>query len=268
MPDGHFHRLGAFIQQGTPAGHRFLNPKAQETQEGFKHDHARHQQGGVDGHDTEYVRYDVTGDDLPLGDATDVSRLDKLLALEAESLAPHDTRHVEPAHRPDGDKDECQIAAKEGDQHDDKEHEREGVEDLQYTHHQAVDPPADKAGGRAIQSTDDDRHHGAHDADHQGNATAQQGTHEQIAPQTVGSEVVTRFHIGRRLHGAPVRIVKGVLGQMGAKDDRQTDDGQNDQAGQGRLVAQETATGILPQGASLHHFHFLRERLDGIAFFS
>ena len=268
MPDGHFHRLGAFIQQGAPAGHGLLHAQTQEAQEGFEHDHPRHQQGGVDRHDPQHVGYDVTGDDLPLGDAADVGRLDELLALEAQGLAPHYPRHVEPAHRPDGDKDERQIAAKEGDQHDDEEHEGEGVEDLQYPHHQAVDPTADKAGGGAIEGTDDDGHHGPHDADHQRDAPAEQGAHEQIAPQAVGAKPVAGFHVRSCLHGAPVRIVEGVLGQMRPHDHRQTDDGQDDQAGERRLVAQETATGILPQGASFHHFHFLGERLDGFALFS
>ena len=58
------------------------------------------------------------------------------------------------------------------------------------------------------------------------------------------------------------------LGAVADHDHRQTDDGQDDEAGQGRLVAQETATGILPQGASFHHFHLLGERLDGFALFS
>ena len=210
----------------------------------------------------------MTGDDLPLGDAADVGRLDELLALEAQGLASHDPRHVEPAHRADGEEDEGQVATEEGHQHDDEEHEGEGVEDLQYPHHQAVDATADEAGGGAIQGADDDGHHGPHDADHERDAAAEQGAHEEIAPQAVGTEPVTRLHVRGGLHGAPVRIVEGVLGQVRPDDHRQTYDGQDDEAGQGRLVAQETATGILPQGASFHHFHLLGERLDGFALFS
>ncbi|MNH27887.1 hypothetical protein D3C79_880160 [compost metagenome] len=55
---------------------------------------------------------------------------------------------------------------------------------------------------------------------------------------------------------------------MGPDYHRQTDDGQDDEAGESRLVTQETATGILPQGAPFHHFHFLGERLDGFALLS
>ena len=35
---------GAFLQHRTPTGHRLLHTQAQEAQEGFKHNHARHQQ--------------------------------------------------------------------------------------------------------------------------------------------------------------------------------------------------------------------------------
>ena len=176
-----------------------------------------------------------------------MSRLDELLALEAQGLASHDPRHVEPAHRADGDEDERQVAYEEGHQHDHEEHEGEGVEDLKHPHHQAVDPTSDEAGGRAVEGADDDGHHGPHDADHQRDAPAEQGAHEQIAPQAVGAEPVAGFHVRSRLHGAPVRIVEGVLGQMWPHDHRQTDDGQDDEAGERGLVAQETATGILPQ---------------------
>ncbi len=268
MPDGHFHRLGAFIQQGAPAGHGLLHAQTQEAQEGFEHDHPRHQQGGVNRHYAEHVGHDMTGDDLPLGDAADVGRLDELLALETQGLAAHNPRHVEPAHRPDGEENEGQVATEEGHQHDHEEHEGEGVEDLKHAHHQAVDPAADEAGRGAVEGTDDDGHQGPHDADHQGDASAEQGTHEQVAPQAVGAEPVAGLHVRGTLHGPPVRVIERVLGQVGPHDHRQTDDGQDDEAGQGRLVAQETATGILPQGASFHHFHFLGERLDGFALFS
>ena len=66
---------------------------------------------------------------------THLRRFNKLFALEAQRLSTHDTRHIQPGDHPDSDKNQQDILPKEGDQQDHEEHEREGVENFQQTHH-------------------------------------------------------------------------------------------------------------------------------------
>ena len=71
---------------------------------------------------------------------------DKLPLLQAQRLAAHDARHVEPFDRADGDEDQHEIAAEDDHEQDDEEDEGQRVEDVDEAHHRlSIAPPAKPA---------------------------------------------------------------------------------------------------------------------------
>ncbi len=198
--------------------------------------------------------------------AADLRRFDKLFALQAQRLAAHDTRHIEPGDHADSDKDQQDILSEEGHQQDHKEHEREGVEDLQQAHHHRVDFATQIARERAVERADHDRHQRGGNADHQGDASTDSDTHQQITPRGVGAEVVAGGHIRRVRHHAPVGIEIGKLRQQRRKGDEQRDQHQYDKAGNGGAVVHKATTRILPQ-ATPFNFQFLTEVFQRLAVF-
>ena len=119
--------------------------------------------------------------DIQRGDAADLRRLDILFTLQAQRLATHDTRHIQPRYHADGDKDQQDILTKKGHQQDNEEHKWKGVEDLQQTHHHRVGFTAQIACQRAVQRTHYYRHQRGGDADHQRDTPADRHAHQQIA---------------------------------------------------------------------------------------
>ena len=96
--------------------------------------------------------------DAGRGDPTDLRGFDKLFTLQAQGLSAHDTRHIQPGNHADGNKDQQDILTKKGHQQDDEEHKREGVEDLQQTHHHRIHFAAEITGKRTVQRAEDHRH--------------------------------------------------------------------------------------------------------------
>ena len=193
-------------------------------------------------------------------------RFDKFLALEAEGLAADDTGDVQPRHHADGDENQDQVAAEESNQQDHEKHKREGTENFQPAHHQGIDLAAQIAGYRAIHGADHHRHQRAGQADHQRNAPADGHTHQKVAAEGVGAQIVFGFYRRGNLHIAPVGI--GVIkGRKQRHENHEQGNQPNDKhAGQRGLVAFETAPGVLPQAAAFD-FGFRRHLLNSFGLF-
>ena len=84
--------------------------------------------------------------DIPGGHTAYLRGFDKFFAFEAQRLAANNTRHIQPGNHPDSHEDQQDILTEEGHQQDDEEHEREGVQDFQQTHHYRVYFAAEVAG--------------------------------------------------------------------------------------------------------------------------
>ena len=147
--------------------------------------------------------------DARCGDTADLRRLNKLFALQAQGLSAYDTGHVQPGDHADSDKNQQDILTKKGHQQDNEEHKREGVEDLQQTHHHRIHFAAEIPGKRTVQRAEDHRHQRRRHPNHQRNTPADRHAHQQIATGGVGPKVVARGHVRGIGHHAPVGIEIG-----------------------------------------------------------
>ncbi|MNS78477.1 hypothetical protein D3C72_1120930 [compost metagenome] len=200
------------------------------------------------------------------GNAAYLCCFDEFFALQAQRLAAHDTRHVQPGDHPDSHEDQQDVLPKEGYQQDHEEHEREGVQDFQQTHHHGIHFAAKIAGKGAVKRADDHRHQRGGDTDHQGDTTTDSHTHQQVAARGVGAEVVAGNHIRRAGHHAPVRIEIGELRQHRRQGYEQGDEDQHHQTGDRRAVMHKATAGVLPQAAPFD-FEFLTEVFQRLAVF-
>src|SRR5690606_36744784 len=94
-----------FRDQRAERGQRLLDAKPEEGDEALDQDHLGDQQRGIDSDDADEVRHYVAQDDGEGRHAGGLRRLDILLVLEAQRLAPDDPRHVEPGHQPDAEEE-------------------------------------------------------------------------------------------------------------------------------------------------------------------
>ncbi len=195
-----------------------------------------------------------------------MGRFDELFALQAQRLAAHNTRHIEPRNHADGGKNQQDIATKEGHQQDHEEHKREGVKDFQNTHHHRVCFAAEIASNRAIERPDNHRDQRRSHAYHQRDPATDSHTYQQVTTRRIGAEPVTRGGIGRRGHHGPVGIVVGELRQHRRKDHEQRDQEQHQQADGGSAVMNKTTTRVLPETTPFY-FQLLTERIKSFAVF-
>src|SRR5206468_9391093 len=75
---------------------------------------------------------------------------------------------------------------------------------------------------------------------------------EQVAVVSVGAEQVAELQVRRApAFEVPVDVVRRAQSEVGCEETGQRDDAKDDQAGDGRLVAQEPVPRIRPQAATL-----------------
>src|SRR5262249_48338917 len=89
------------MRQKSPGNGRGLYAQSEKRQEGFKENHLRNRKGEKHDNDAEYVWHKVAKDNPRPSSADRPGRFDKLLVLERNDLAAHDTGHREPINRPD-----------------------------------------------------------------------------------------------------------------------------------------------------------------------
>src|SRR3990172_4152771 len=250
-PPGGLHRSRALADQHAPARVRLLHAEAEEADEGFGQDDVRHRQRDIDDDRPERVGDDVAAHDVEGRDAAGDRRLDELLALEADRLAAHDARHVEPGDGADADIDEQDVAAEHDGEQDHEEQERQRVEHVDGPHHHGVDAPAEEAGGGAPDDADGQADQGREDADGQRRAAAVEGAHEQVAAVLVGAEEMRAHDVRRRRDQVPIDLVVRVRAEIRREGRGQRDAGEQDRAADGGAVAQQPAPSVGPQAASL-----------------
>ncbi len=154
--------------------------------------------------------------------------LDVFHFLHAHDLAAHDARHGEPLDRADGGEEAHDFAnaleiAQQGElaqpgvegvhgllqedhDEDDKDRERQGVEDVHHAHEEGVGAAADIAGNRAVGDPDEERDHRGDEADHERDSAAVEQAREEVASELVGAQPV---FCGRG-SGAAREILVGV----------------------------------------------------------
>ena len=243
---------GALADQHAPACHRLLNAQAQEAQEAFQQDHLRHGQRHVDHDRPQRIGDDVAPDDRGGTDPAGPRRLDELLPLDAQRLAPDDARHVQPFDRPDRDEDQDDVAAEEHHQQDHEEHERQRIEHIDQPHHDAVDPAAEIPRRRPIQHADRQADRRGDQPDHQRDLPAVERADQQVAPVGVGAEQVSGRPVRRRHDGVPEDLVQFERDQQRPDEAGQHHQQQHDAGGDGGLVAQQAPAGVAPQAAAPH----------------
>ncbi|MNS56537.1 hypothetical protein D3C72_893990 [compost metagenome] len=200
------------------------------------------------------------------GDTAHLGCFDKFFTLQAQGLAAHDTRHIQPGNHPDSHEDQQDVLSKEGHQQNNEEHKREGVQDFQQTHHHGIHFAAEVAGKRAVKCADDHRYQRRSDTDHQRDTATDRHAHQQVAPGGVRTKIVAGNHIGSTGHHAPVSIEIGELRQHRGQGHEQGNTDQDDQTGDGRTVMHKATAGILPQAAPFD-FKFLSEVFQRLAVF-
>lgn len=149
--------------------------------------------------------------------AEDAGGLDELGFFEADDLAADDAGHGEPFHRADGGEEaddfaeSAEVGERGGTEHgesaepvievvhglfekdhheDDEDGEREGVEDIDYAHHEAIQAAADVAGEGTVGDADEEGDERGHEADHEGDAAAVEDAGEEVAAVDIGAEPV------------------------------------------------------------------------------
>ncbi len=187
-------------------------------------------------------------DDASLRDARRAGGLDEFALFQGQGLAAHNAGHGQPGHRAQGDEHQDQVSSEHGHQQDDEEHVGQRIEHIDDAHHQLVHPPADKARRSAPDHPDHQRDRGGDHPDRQGYLQPHQQAREHVAPQGVGAKQMAVDHG----FGPGVALVDGVVAegqQQGADQGGDQQQADQDQAGHGRLVAQQSAARIVPQAA-------------------
>jgi len=180
--------------------------------------------------------------------------------FDGERLAAHDPRHGQPFHCPDGDKQHHEVAVKDHHQDNDEEYERQRIEYIDEAHHDLVERAAHIARDCAIEHADRKADQGRHQTDRERNPCAIKHANEQIASDGIGAEPVraagvaddglVRPPIRRARHHVPILGFKTVLRQQRREDRHQRDDPQNNHAGDGGFVGEQTSACIDPQAAA------------------
>jgi hypothetical protein len=173
------------------------------------------------------------------------------LCFSDKRLAAHDTRHVQPVDRADGDENENNVAAEEHHQQDHEEHERHGVEDVDDAHHDVVHAPAEIARGGAPADADQEAHERRHHANEQRDAAAVERADEQVAAEGISAEDVPALPV--RADGYIVPVGLGIVpGRQPWTHDHQHRHRQDERAGDHRrAVAPQDVPGVHPQAAAL-----------------
>ena len=186
-PGRAFHVARAVGHQNAETGQRLLDAEAEKRKKALEQDDARREQRQRRGDRAGEVRRDMAHEDRRRTDAERPGGDDELLVLQAQRLAAHDARHVEPFDRADGDEDQHEPAPENDDQQDDEEQEGQGVENVDDPHHRPVDAPAGVAGDGAPDDPDRRRDRAAENADEERDAPGDHGAREKIAPVGVGA---------------------------------------------------------------------------------
>ena len=66
----------------------------------------------------------------------------------------YDPRHGQPLHRTDGDKEKDKFPTKKDHQQNDKDRERQRINDIDDSHHECIDLAANKSGNGAVKDAD------------------------------------------------------------------------------------------------------------------
>ena len=129
-----------------------------------------------------------------------LGRLHIFLPFDGNRLPPHNARHIQPQHRPDRQKHQHKVAAKEHHQHDDEKDERQGIQDINDPHHHLVRAPADESRRGPVNHPDHHRDKTCKQANGQRHAARNQGAGQQITPGVIcAKEEIFLLHLCR--HG-------------------------------------------------------------------
>ncbi|MPM09153.1 hypothetical protein SDC9_55469 [bioreactor metagenome] len=148
------------------------------------------------------------------------------LLLDGENLAPDLAGHTDPVKhseynknrnhsRPEPQHDNAlrllHKAANDDRKQNNDEHIGQGVNDIDNTHHEEVDPAAEKARNRSVQNADDDDDDGSHHANGKRNTGAVNDPDGVVPPQGVCPHNVGKHFAAGLSNGLFLcRILKGV----------------------------------------------------------
>ena len=198
----------------------------------------------------------MPADNGELADARRSRRLDEFHAFQGDGLPAHDARHRQPLHRTDGHKDQDNIAPEHDHQDDDEEDEGQRIEHIHDAHHQLVHASADKAGGRAPDHADNQRHGGCNHANHKRHAKTDQRARQQVPALRVGAEQVPVLQPRRNLHPVAIDEAGIVHPQQRPDKGQESQNAQQHKAGDGCTVTQKARACIVPQGPAAHRCAF------------
>jgi hypothetical protein len=134
-------------------------------------------------------------------------RIDEFAPAQRERLPAHDARPREPAHCAERDEQRGQAAAREQRREDDDDEDvRQRVHDVDETHHQRIDAPAEESRRGAPRKADDQAHERRQHAERERDAQRLHAAREQVAPEAIGAEPV-RVGERRRREMLPVERV-------------------------------------------------------------
>ena len=264
--------FGPAGDERTQTGLRRLYAQSQIAEKGFVQNNGGNGQGQIyDDHAID-VGQDVAQEDSRVAGPQDPAGIDKRPMAQREHLPAHDPRHGQPGNRPQPGEQAGKLqkprpsrgqarrlhffqdGVQGGDEHDDKNDGRHGIEHIDKTHHHRVPASAAITGGRAPQDADNQADRRADQADEQRNARAVANPAQQITPVDVGAEPMPGAgrlelrvgnRIGRMGQGRGQERRDAGPAEEGPNQNSQNQEGQNNGSGGGGPVAAEAAPGFL-----------------------
>ena len=166
--------------------------------------------------------------------------------LEADDLRARDARRTHPRGQAQGDEDGADVRAQQHHQQNGVQKRGQRDEDIHNAHHDVVHHAATEARDAAVEHTDDHVHQRGNHADRQADARAVEHADVEVAPERVRAEPVRRA--GPLVDVEEVRVLIAVGAEHRAEDGEERDDGDDDEAEDGELVALEAPPCVLPVG--------------------
>ena len=152
-PGRGLHLVRAFGDQHAPRGQRLLHAEAQERQEAFGQNDAGDGQRHIDDHRAQHIGHDVAADDAEGADTPAARAASTNSFCLIDSVWPRTIRAmVSHSTAPMATNSRMKLRSNDHHQDDDEEDEGQRIEHVDEAHHQLVDPAADEAGGRAVES--------------------------------------------------------------------------------------------------------------------
>src|SRR6266851_4000432 len=197
----------------APAWYRRVDAKAEEVKCRFDEDDRTQVEASENDQHVQHVGQEVADDQANVAGAKGTGGHHEVTRAHRQHLAADESRDASPADRGD-DQRESDCVGLEQDRHEDeKEDRRDGENDVDEAHEDAVDQPSVVAGHQPNCRADRQRHADGEEADAHRNLCSEEQTRELVAAEVVCAQNVA----GTQWPGERVRKVLGAV--VGVRDE-------------------------------------------------